>query len=314
MASGCGADLFMWDVVIVGGGPAGLNGGVMLGRSRRRVLLCDAARPRNARSRGVNGFLTREGTSPAEMRRLGREELRRYPTVTLRDVEVATARRAGENFEISLATGEEMLARKLLLAPGLMEDAPAIEGARELYGRGVFNCPYCDGWELRDQPFAVYGGGRGGEIVGFVEELLVWSRDLVLCTDGPAGLADEDRRRLEARGVAIIEENILRLEGGDAGLERIVLASGRGLERRALFFTLPECRQSPLIEQLGIDQTQRGAVATGHCERTNVPGLYVAGDASRRVHFAVVAAAEGAMAGFAINAELVEEGIEPIRA
>jgi len=299
----------MMDVVIVGGGPAGLNAALFLGRCNRRVLLVDANRPRNAVSRAVNGFLTRDGTPPHELRRLAREQLAAYPCVDLREGEVVEASRNGEHFELRLADREPIHARKLLLAPGLVDDVPDIPGARDLYGRGVYNCPYCDGWEHRDQGFAVYAKGTSGR--NFALELMVWSRDIVLCTDGPAELSPEERDDLDRRGIGVREDRIVRLEGDDGQLGRVVFASGESLARDALFFTMPECHQSPLVDQLGCDLTERGAVETGRCEKTNVPGLYVAGDASRRVHFAIVAAAEGAMAAFAINAELLEEDLRP---
>lgn len=301
----------MFDALIVGGGPAGLSAALLLGRARRRVLLCDAARPRNAGSKGVNGFLSRDGIAPAEMRRIGRDQLAPYPSVELREIEVAGIAKHDDGVRAELAGGEVVTARKLLLATGLFDDLPPIPGARELYGNGVYNCPYCDGWEARDQPFAAYGAGRGG--VKFAVELLIWSQDIVFCSDGSEPIGAEERAILNARGIRLVEEPIARLEGGENGLEAIVFASGERLPRRHFFFTLGECNQSRLVEQLGIETTERGAVATGHCEKTNVPGVYVAGDASRRVHFAIVAAAEGAMAAFAINGELTEERIEPVR-
>lgn len=297
----------MLDVVIVGGGPAGLNAALLLGRCRRSVLLCDSGRPRNAGSRGVNGFLSRDGILPADLRRIAREQLAPYPSVSMREAEVRDARAIEGGFAIDLADGERLETRKLLMATGLVDDVPPIPGAQELYGRGVYNCPYCDGWEARDEPFAVYGAGRGG--VNFAVELLVWSRDIVFCNDGSEPIGPEEKAILDHHAIRLTEEPIAALEGDEEGLREIVFASGTRLPRRHFFFTLAECNQSPLIDRLGVERTAKGAVATGRCERTNVPGLYVAGDASRRVHFAIVAAAEGAMAAFAINGELVEEGV-----
>src|SRR4051794_28674746 len=149
-----------YDVIIVGGGPAGLNAALILGRCRRRVLLIDSGKPRNAVSRGVHGFLTRDGALPSEIRRIARDELAAYPKVEIRDGEIVAARCHGDWFEVTECAGERFSGRKLLLATGLLDDLPDIPGFAELYGNGVYNCPYCDGWEHRDKPIAVYGPGE----------------------------------------------------------------------------------------------------------------------------------------------------------
>lgn len=298
----------MLDVVIVGGGPAGLNAALMLGRCRRSVLVCDAGQPRNARSRWVSGFLTRDGTDPHDLRQMARDELSRYPTVQVRDVEVSEASQRDGGFE-TVIDGERVRSRKLILAPGLMNDVPDFPGSREFFGRGVYPCPYCDGWEHRDQPLAAYGRGEAAR--GMALELLTWTNDVILVTNGPGEIPDEHRRELASHNIPICEEPMDRLEGdpeGD-GLEAIRLQSGRVLERRGLFYSFEGCRPTPLVERLGLDLGYKGSVETDELEKTAIPGLFVAGDASRRVKFAVVAAAEGAMAAFAINTELLKEDL-----
>lgn len=299
-----------YDVVVVGAGPAGLSAALVLGRCRRRVLVCDAGQPRNAASTALHGYLSRDGIHPAELLRLGREELRRYDTIEVRHVEVrdAWSARDSHGFEVALADGSLAPCRKLLLATGVVDQLPDIEGIRAFYGRSVFHCPYCDGWEVRDQPLAIYGRGEGGK--GLALELTAWSRDLVLCTDGPADIEAEDLKRLTRQGIAVHQERIARLEGTDGVLERIVFADGAVLLRRALFFSTGQHERSPLAERLGCAFTEHGTVRTGEYETTNVPGLYVAGDASRRVQMVIVAAAEGAQAAFAINTALLKEELD----
>ena len=298
----------MYDVLIVGAGPAGLNAALILGRSRRRVLVCDAGHPRNAPSKGVNGFLSRDGVDPHELRRLGREQLAPYDGVELRDGEVSDVQGSDGRFAAVLGDGTRVEARKVLLATGLELDFPKVGGLAELYGRGVYDCPYCDGWDHRDQPIAVLGPGKRG--YGFAIELLGWSRDLVLLTGGPADLDDAHRKKLERHGIGLIEDEVAALEGGADGLERIRFADGATIDRRALFFCPDDRHISALAERLGCELMESGVADASAYGKTNVPGVYIAGDASRRVHFAIVAAAEGAMAGFALNTKLLHEDLE----
>lgn len=292
----------MYDVIIVGGGPAGLSAALILGRCRRRVLVCDSGQPRNAASAALHGFLTRDGIEPAELLRIAREQLASYPSIEFRAADVRDARQGEGCFEALLNDGSRQVARMLLLATGVLDELPQIEGIESLYGRSVFHCPYCDGWEVRDQPLAIYA--RKGKGLDMAMELMIWSRDLVLCTDGPPEIAAEDRRKLDHFGVLICERPIVRLEGSDGILQQIVFADGPPLPRRAMFFSTRYRQHSDLPARFGCDFTRRGAVATGRYETTNCPGLFVAGDASREVQLAIVAAAEGAKAAFAINTAL----------
>jgi thioredoxin reductase len=296
-----------FDVIIIGGGPAGLNGALVLGRCRRRVLLCDVGHPRNAASHGLHNYLTRDGINPAEFLRIGREELKSYKTVELRQIEVTDARLLDHGFEVTLSNGERAVARKLLIATGVVDEIPNLEGVASFYGRSVFHCPYCDGWEMRDQPLAVYGKGENG--LGLTLELILWSRDLVLCTDGPSELSAEELARLAQHHIPVHEEKILRLEGKGDELNQIVFADGQTIQRRAMFFSTGQRQASELPKKLGCEFTEQGCVATGEYEATNVPGLYVAGDASRLVQFVIVAASEGAQAAVAINKELMKEDL-----
>jgi thioredoxin reductase len=298
----------MFDVIIVGAGPAGLSAALVLGRSRRRVLLCDSGRPRNAASHALHGFLTRDGVEPAEFLRLAHEQLRPYETVQLRHTEATDAVRLPTHFDLTLSDGQHISSRKLLLATGVVDDLPELPGFAEFYGRSVFHCPYCDGWEFRDQPLAVYGRGENGS--GLALELTLWSNDLVLCTDGPSQLSGEQIGRLARYKIGVREEKIVRLEGVDGLLERIVFAEGEPLARRGIFFSMDQRQGSDLPKKLGCEFTKEGCVDTGDYETTNVPGLYVAGDASRLVQFVVVAASEGAQAAVAINKELLKEDLD----
>jgi len=296
----------MFDVIIVGAGPAGLSAALMLGRCRRSVLVFDNRAPRNAASRALHGFITRDGISPGDFLDFGREDLKQYETVVVRDGEVTEAVCGDDGtFAVALGNGERFSSRKLLLATGVCDNVPAIPGFRELYGRSVFHCPYCDGWEVRDHPIAIYGRGARG--FGLALEMTAWSRDLVLCTDGPSEIEPEELDRLARNRIRVREQRITALAGTDGLLERIVFEEGAVLPRRALFFSTGQFQRSPLLERLGCEFNDKGTVKTGKYETTHLSGLYVVGDASRNVQWAVVAAAEGAEAAFAINTDLLKE-------
>jgi thioredoxin reductase len=296
----------MYDVIIIGGGPAGLSAALVLGRCRRQVLVCDTGKPRNAASQAMHGFLSRDGMPPWEFLRIARDQLRPYETVELRDVEATAAECRDSRFHVTLADGTTLQTRKLLIATGVRDNLPEIPGFDALYGKSVFHCPYCDGWEVRDRPLAIYGRGDRG--LGLSLELTGWSRDLVLCTDGPSEIAAEGLARLDRNGIRVREDRVTRLEGTDR-LERIVFAAGAPLDRHALFFTTGQTQHSGLVTALGCEMNEKGTVLTGKYEAAHLPGLYVAGDASRAVQWVVVAAAVGAEAAFAINSDLLEQGL-----
>src|SRR5918993_2508613 len=201
----------MYDVIIVGAVPAGLSAALILGRCRRKVLVCDSGHPRNASSAALHGYLSRDGTAPLEFLAIGRQELERYETVVFRSAEVVEAswQTGQRRFDVALASGERFHSRKLLIATGVADNLPDVEGIADLYGKSVFHCPYCDGWEVRDQPIAIYG--RGERAVGLSLELTGWSRDLALCTNGPSELDNNDRARLERNGIAVYEQPLARL-------------------------------------------------------------------------------------------------------
>lgn len=296
---------FVFDVVIAGGGPAGLSAALLLGRCRRRVLLCDTGRPRNARSRAMHGYLSRDGVVPSELLRIGREELQRYG-VESRQIAVEEVTACGDRFDVRLADGKSVPTLTVLLATGVTDHPPDIPGMDECYGKSVHHCPYCDGWEHRDRRIAVVAEHTSP--AGLALSLKTWSDHVIACTNGHARLTRGQRAQLASHDIAIDTRKIVRIEHEDGNVRAIAFEPGRAAPDRvpcdAIFFSAPQSQQCELARRLGCEFTSKGTVRTDHLGKTCVAGVYVVGDASRDVQFVIVAASEGAKAGVAINQAL----------
>ena len=291
----------VYDTVIVGGGPAGLSAALILARCRRSVLVCDTGAPRNARARELHGFISRDGVRPLDLLRMGREELRRYD-IEPRQIEVTAIHRSGAGFDVTLSDHSHVEALTVLLASGIIDELPGIPGIDECFGISAHHCPYCDGWEVRDRDLVVIG--RGNKAAGLALSLKTWSARVVVCSHGHAGIRALQRQQLTAHGIEVDQRRIARLDHVDGFVRELVFADGGRRTCHAIFIAGEHRQRWDLPRQLGCALTRQGLVKTDHLGQTGVPGLYVAGDASRDVQFVVVAAAEGAKAGVAINKAL----------
>lgn len=306
------------DVIIVGAGPTGLSAALLLGRSCKQVLVIDSGQPRNAVSHAPNGFFSRDGIAPSELLQIGREQLHKYETVKFQTGKVIDAklleRSAPEKFDrfqVTLDTGEQFAARKLLLATGVTDKLPAIAGFTELWGTSVFHCPYYHGLEVRDRQLAIYGKGETGFEVA--QHITGWSCDLILCSDGDAGLSDDQRKQLSTWGIELREEKIDRLEQENGELTGIVLATGEVIPRRGIFLRSQPHQHSALVEQLGCNLADNGAVQVSEDKQTSVPGVYAVGDTVNLLSaISIVMAeetAEGTMAAVFMNRALIAENL-----
>ncbi|MCC6677753.1 MAG: NAD(P)/FAD-dependent oxidoreductase [Phycisphaerales bacterium] len=294
----------MLDVIIIGGGPAGLSAALVLARCRRSLVVIDNARHRNRRAVEMHGYLTRDRIPPAEFLDLARRDVQRYRVKMISGEATGAERREDGSFEVQVAGAESLRSRKLFLATGVVDLLPDLPGLDALYGSSVHHCPYCDGWEHREERLAAYGKGKAA--LGLAIALRTWSPDVVACTDGEP-LETEDLARAARNGIAVRQERIVELIGDTRRLRQVRFESGPLLQRDALFFNTGQIQRSDLPRMLNCAFREDGGVATNNKQCTGVPGLYLAGDADRDVQFVIVAAAEGATAAVAINRELQDE-------
>jgi len=296
----------IYDCIIVGGGSAGLSAALMLGRARRRVLVCDQGNPRNAPAHESHSFFTRDGTSPLELLRIGREQLKPYKTVEFQSIGVTQIKKSGEQFEVIFDDGATKQSRKILLAFGVKEEFPGIVNFADFWGKTVFHCPFCHGFEVRDQPLAIVGNGEAG--VGMVALLKSWSKDLILCTNGTVELSSDQRKLLDKHNVPIYEEKIVRFEGADGKLENIVFETGEKLARHGMLIRPKQHLCSELAEKLNCELTDIGLIKVHDFNETSVKGVYAAGDITSPMQSIAVAVSQGAFAaGPGINHALSQE-------
>jgi len=292
-----------YDVAVIGGGPAGLSAALVLGRARRRVVVVDAGAPRNAPAAHMQGFLSRDGMPPADLLRAARAEVRRYGVEIVEDRVVdATA-----GFTLSLAGGRTAEARQVLLATGAADELPDVPGARDRWGRDLLHCPYCHGWEVRDQALGVLGTGPGS--VEHAHLLRQWTDDVILFTHTHAVTTGE-RATLTARGIAVVDGSVERLVVTDDRLRAVQLADGRTVPRDALFIrpALRAHADGPAAA-LGCELLAGGLVRADADGRTSVPGVWAAGNAANPRAQVITAAGEGSAVAIAINTELVSDDV-----
>jgi thioredoxin reductase len=294
-----------YDVVIIGGGPAGLSAALALGRARKRVLLCDSGPRRNAAAVHVHNFVTRDGVTPDEFRRLAREQLRQYPSVVVQDVPVGSVHGARDAFHVAAGT-DTVGARRVLLCTGMIDEMLPLGGFRELWGHAIVQCPYCHGWESRDRPWGYLARAEhASHLQMFAVQLRGWTNDVCVFTNGDFELPTAVHGQLVAAGIRIETARIGRLVAHEHHLEAIELSNGTRVACELLFAHPPQ-HQVDMVRALGVALDGEGFVQVDPMSRqTSVPGVFAAGDLTTRMQAAIAAAASGMQAAAMINVELM---------
>jgi len=302
-----------YDVVVVGGGAAGLSGALLLGRSRRSVLVVDAGEPRNAAAAHAHGFLTRDGMAPGELLELGRAEVRGYGGEVLAGRVMSAVPAPGGGFTVELAGGRTVQSRRLLVTTGLVDELPAVPGVRERWGRDVLHCPYCHGWEVRDQAIGILGSGP----LAVHQALMLgqWTSDVTLLVHTAPQLTEAQREQLSARGVSVVDGEVTELEITGDQLTAVRLTSGTTVPCQAVMVSPRVVARAGVLESLGLATSEHpmgigSHVAADPTGLTAVPGVWVAGNITDPNAPIIGAAAAGSRAAMAINADLIAEDVQ----
>ncbi|MBG9977166.1 NAD(P)/FAD-dependent oxidoreductase [Ruoffia tabacinasalis] len=291
----------MIDVLVIGGGPAGMGAALVAGRGRMEVVLIDDEKPRNAVTQESHAFLTRDGITPEDFRLAGRSDLLKYPNISVKPGRVKSIeRKEDETFEVTTDAGEFIRTKNIVLATGLSETLPKVEDIEKYYGRSLFSCPFCDGWEMKEQPLVLIA--ETSQALHVVQLLTNWTDDLVVATNGLVVFDSEQKALLEGNNIRLIEDTIRELKGSDGQLESVHFEGGEILERTGGFITTELKHPMPFIEQLDLEVSEAGFVVTNMMGQTNIPGIYAAGEITGPSQL-IVSASQGHMAGIGIIAQ-----------
>ncbi|WP_408895220.1 NAD(P)/FAD-dependent oxidoreductase [Paenibacillus taichungensis] len=297
-----------FDVVIIGGGPAGLNAALVLGRSRKNVIVIDDVQPRNRVTKETHGFLTRDGVSLDEFRRIAIEQISSYPSVKFSEETVETITGTDGQFTIKTSNGTVYQSKKIVFTVGKKDKPLDIEGLAAVYGKSAFVCTYCDAWELRNQPLVIIV--KNAKSILGAKMLSGWSNQLTVCTDGPNEWTDEQREDLKQHNIDAFDSPIDRIESIEGMVQQIILKDGTTIPCKGIFFAPKLVSGSNLPRELGCEINDAGSVVVDTFGKTNVPGIYSAGDVASELYQAVTAASMGALAAMSINSELQLEAWE----
>lgn len=298
---------FDYEVLIIGGGPAGLSAAMTLGRISRTALICDDNKPRNAPSAHINNFPTRDGINPEEWRKLARKDLEKYQTIKSFDGRVVSVEQIKNGFQAKLSSGSIVTVKKVILAYGIKDKMPPIPGFIELWGKAIFHCPFCHGFEVRGSKLGfVISNEMAFHALPMIQSL---SPDLVVFTNEKMKLNDEQRQHLKQNKITHIEDRIERFQYKGEKLNSVILANGKQIDRQYLFYNaeMPFELKSDIGESLGCKKNQFGLYEANEFGVTSVPGVFAAGDNMSFAQSVLLACASGVKTGMAVIAELLKE-------
>lgn len=295
------------DCAIIGGGPAGLSAALVVGRGRKQVIVFDDELPRNRVTQESHGFITNDGMTPFEIRQAGEADLQKYPNIKIKRNRIVDIQKKEESFTLLTDEGDTFEAKKIILATGLQDILPEIEGIHDVYGKTLFSCPFCDGWELKDKALALIAENQ--RALHMAKLLSNWTKDLIVFTNGHV-LAEEDKALLAAHSIQVIDVPIVSIDHDNGQLRALQLENGETVKREGGFVASEFKQSAPFAEKLGCQMTKNAGIETDILGRTTVSGVFACGDNLGGPAQLVLAAAAGSQAGMGVIHELVQEEFE----
>lgn len=294
-----------FDVIIVGGSYSGLSAAMSLGRALRQVLVIDSGLPCNRQTPHSHNFITQDGEKPAVISAKAKLQVDIYKTVQFYNGLAVKALKTENGFEILTKSGEIFNARKLLFATGVKDLLPEIKGFADCWGISVLHCPYCHGYEVKNEKTAIIANGEMG--FEFAKLISNWTKDLRLCTNGKSELPSEQTQILKNHGVLILEEEIDSLENEDGYVSNIVFKNGEKVDVKAIYARVPFEQHCKLPQDLGCEINEQGYLKVDFMQKTTIPGIFGSGDATNQMRSVALAVSSGSFAGAVINKELIDE-------